>query len=234
MDKLNSLKIIGNGMITNGDYGKISIIGEAIALEQIKCNYLKVVGNCTLKDEMISDRVKILGELLCENYVITNDELDILGNLRALNNYKVNKIKVTGEAKFEKSLLFEEVNVFGQLEVFKECEGNTFNSRGQVKIDGLLTAENIIINPNGISIINEIGGSKIIIKKKGIFSFGESRVISNLIEGDYIELENTECKIVRGHDITIASNCKIDKIEYTGSLSINKSSIVGEEVCLKN
>lgn len=234
MNNLNSIKIIGNGVITNGEYDKVSIIGEATAIQQFKCNYLKVVGNCTLNDEVITERVKISGEIICENLVTTNDELEVLGNLKALNDYRVNKIKVLGEAKFGTDLFFEETDILGELEVKRNCEGNTFKSRGKLRIDGLLSAENIEINPNGVSTINEIGGSKIIIKKRGIFSFGESRVISNVIEGDYIELENTQCSIVRGHDITILANCKIDKIEYTGTLNVNKNSIVGEEVCLKN
>jgi hypothetical protein len=235
MNDLNSIKVIGNGTVTSGEYDKVSILGEAVALDKFKCNYLKIIGNCTLKDEMISGKIKILGELLCENIVTTSGELDILGELRALNDYKGNKIKVLGEANFGKNLFFEEISILGELTVSDDCEGNLFTSRGRLKIDGLLSAENITINPHhAISTINEIGGSKIIIKKKGLFSLKESIVVSNVIEGDYIELENTHCKIVRGHDVKILANCKIDKIEYTGSLIIDKSSIVGEETCLKN
>lgn len=234
MNNLNSIRVVGNGTITNGEYEKVSILGEAIALEAFKCNYLKIVGNCILKDKMISNKVKVLGEMLCENIVTTNDELEISGKLKTLNDYTGNKIKVLGEAIFGGNLFFGEIDILGEIEVSKDCEGNLFNSRGKLKIEGLLSAENIDINPNGVSTINEIGGSKIIIKKKGLFSFRESIVISNVIEGDYIELENTQCKIVRGHDITILANCKIDKIEYTGTLTIDKSSIVGEEICLKN
>jgi hypothetical protein len=235
MSDLNSIKVIGNGAITSGEYNKVSILGEAVGLDKFKCNYLKIIGNCILKDEIISDKIKIMGELLCENKVTTNGELEILGELRVLNEYKGNKIKVLGEANFEKNLSFEELSVLGELRVYNNCEGNSFNSRGLLKIDGLLSAENIIINPHhAISTINEIGGSKIIIKKKGLFSFKESIVISNLIEGDYIELENTQCKIVRGHDVKILGNCKIDKVEYTGTLTIDKNSIVGEKTCLKN
>lgn len=235
MNDLNSIKVIGNGAITGGEYNKVSIVGEAIAIDKFKCNYLKIIGNCTLKDEIISDKIKILGELLCENEVTTNGELEVLGQLRAFNDYKGNKIKVLGEANFEKNLSFEEINVLGELKVSNDCEGNSFTSRGLLKIDGLLSAENISINPHhAISTINEIGGSKIIIKKKGLFLFKESLIICNVIEGDYIELENTQCKIVRGHDVKILGDCKIDKVEYTGTLTIDKNSIVGEEICLKN
>lgn len=234
MNNLNSIKVIGNGVITNGEYEKVSILGEATALEQFKCNYLKIVGNCTLRDKIISNKVKILGELICENEVTIDRQLDILGKLEALEDCKVNEVKVLGEARFGSNVFFEKIEILGEMKVLRDCEGNLFNSRGKLEIDGLLSAENIVINPNGISTINEIGGSKIIIRKKGLFSFGESIVISNVIEGDYIELENTQCKIVRGHDITILADCRIDKIEYTGTLTIDKSSIVGEEKCLKN
>ncbi|WP_017353762.1 MULTISPECIES: hypothetical protein [unclassified Clostridium] len=44
-------------------------------------------------------------------------------------------------------------------------------------------------------------------------------------------MENTECKVIRGHNIKILGGCKI---EYTGKLNIANNSIVGEKVCLKN
>ncbi|WP_252250785.1 hypothetical protein [Clostridium sp. ZBS13] len=47
-------------------------------------------------------------------------------------------------------------------------------------------------------------------------------------------MENTECKVIRGHNIKILGGCKIDKIKYTGELNIDNNSIVGEKVCLKN
>lgn len=234
MNNLNSIKIIGKGTITNGEYEKISILGEAVAFEEFHCEYLNIIGTCELKGEVISNKVKILGEAICEQAVTTNDKLEILGQLKALEDYKANKVEVLGQGIFNNNLFFGEMEIKGEIKVAKDCEGNVFRSRGKVEIKGLLSAEDIYINPNGISTINEIGGSKIVIKKKGLFSLRESIVISNVIEGDYIELENTQCKIVRGHDVKILANCRIDKVEYTGTLTIDKSSIVGEETCLKN
>ncbi len=234
MDNLNSIKIIGKGTITNGEYEKVSILGEAVALEEFHCDYLNVIGTCNLKGKVISNKVKILGEAICEQVVTTDNKLEILGQLKALEDYKANKVEVLGQGIFNKNLFFGEMDIKGEIKVSKDCEGNVFNSRGKLEIDGLLSAEDIYINPNGISTINEIGGSKIIIKKKSLFSLKESIVISNVIEGDYIELDNTQCKIVRGHDVKILANCRIDKVEYTGTLTVDKNSIVGEETCLKN
>ena len=66
------------------------------------------------------------------------------------------------------------------------------------------------------------------------FGFKRKFLTTNLIEGDKITLENTKCKIVRGHDIVIGPGCEIDKVEYTGKLTIDKDSTVGEEECMKS
>lgn len=234
MNDLNSIKIIGKGTITGGEYGKISILGEAIAIEEYNCDFMKVIGNCTLKGEMTSNKVKVLGEMLCEKMVKTNNKLEILGQLKALEDYKADKVEVKGQGVFNKNLFFNEIDVKGELEVSSDCEGNSFTSDGKLNIRGLLSAEVIYIYPNGVITVNEIGGSKIVIRKKGIFSLRKSIIISNIIEGDDIELENTQCKVVRGHNVKILENCKIDKVEYTGTLKVDKNSVIGEEICLKN
>lgn len=233
MNDLNSIRIVGNGIITSGEYNKISVVGEATVMDEVKCDYLKVVGNCILKQNAITQNVKVLGEMISENIMTTSEELEILGQLTALKDYNVNKLKVIGEGTFKENLHFEEISVLGEMIVENDCEGTNFNSKGKLNIGGLLSADSIKINPREICRINEIGGSKITIKKKYIFTLRKSMVISNIIEGDTIELDNTECKVVRGHDITILSGCKIDKIEYTGTLIVDKNSIVGEKIWIK-
>jgi hypothetical protein len=53
---------------------------------------------------------------------------------------------------------------------------------------------------------------------------------SDLIEGDDIDLRFSQVKLVRGHNVTIGKGCRIDKVEYTGSLNIIDNGVVKEEV----
>ena len=54
------------------------------------------------------------------------------------------------------------------------------------------------------------------------------------LEGDEIELENTDANIVRGINVRILKGCTINKIEYTGEVEVDKDSMVKELVCQKN
>lgn len=234
MSELGSIRILGDGYISAGEYKNITIMGDARSIGSFKCEYLKVLGDCKLNEEAVIEDFKIVGTVVSEKMIIVDGTLEIIGDLTGKVDYKVNKLKATGIGTFKEDLEFEEIKVLGELNVNGDCQGNIFNSKGSVNIDGLLSADNIIINPRGISTINEIGGSEITIENRNLFTLRRGRVIINSIEGDKIRLENTECKNLHGHDITILGGCKIGKIEYTGSLTIDKDSVVGEVVCLKN
>ena len=233
MSELNSLKIVGDGHISAGEYDNIKIIGEAQGIGRFTCNTFTITGTCNIKEEASFKKMKIVGEFLSED-VLIGENLKIVGDLTVEKDLKVSKIKVIGSSKVANNLSFNEINVVGELYVTKNCEGTILESSGKLLIDGLLSADIIKINPRNISIINEIGGCEITIKHKGINPFNKGKVRSNIIEGDKIILQNTDCKIVRGHNITILSGRNIDKVEYTGTLTIDKKSKVGEEICLKN
>lgn len=234
MNNLGSVKILGESSISGGLYNNITILGEAFTRGNIECNKITVLGELKINAEVKADGIKILGNVVANNKCIVNNKLKILGQLDAKDDFQINKAKVLGKGNFEKNLIFQEITVLGEVNIKGNCEGNFFKSKGQVNVDGLLSAEKIDIDPKSVNIINEIGGSEIIIKKSRLFIVIQGKVISNIIEGDKITLESTNCKIVRGHDINILTGCVIDKIEYTGTLNKYGDSSIGEEICLKN
>lgn len=234
MGNVGSIKILGESSINGGEYNNITILGEACTRGNIECNNITILGELKLNNEVKANDIKILGTVVAYSKCVINKKLKILGQLDSKEDFKVNRAKVLGEGNFEKNLMFQNINVLGEVNIKGDCEGSVFKSKGQVNIEGLLSADKIDIDPKSVNMINEIGGSEIIIKKTGLITLSQGRVISNSIEGDKVTLENTHCKIVRGHDITILSGCVIDKIEYTGVLNIYGDSKIGEEICLKN
>ncbi len=100
---------------------------------------------------------------------------------------------------------------------------------------GTMNGENIELNmSNSTMRISSIGGAQITVKSvrqnSNIFVrlFGREggALISDLIEGDTITLTNTQCKIVRGKNVTIKGNSTIDRVEYSESLTVEPSAIV--------
>ncbi|MGL4107585.1 hypothetical protein [Clostridium sp. LP20] len=234
MNNYGSIRIIGESSISKGAYDKITIIGEAKSSGKVECNSLNVLGTLDLEDEFKACDMKIVGEVTASCKVESTGKVKLLGELVGDDDFIINTVNIIGQGIFKKNLTFNNIDLLGELTVSGNCEGNIFYSKGKASIDGLLSADKIEINPKDSSFINEIGGSEIIIRNTGWNVFSNGKVISNTIEGDKIILEQTHCKIVRGHDIKILRDCNIDRIEYTGTITVDERSSVGEVICMKN
>ncbi len=250
--KYNNIKIMGNATATgdvecvdlvimgDGEFKgslkakNIKIMGDSNFHGCLEANILKVYGDTNSKDSVNIDELKVYGDFKINKNLESNNEMSIMGEMHVEENLKGKNISIMGELEVKKNLVFSNINVFGEMNVFGNCEGDFFRNKGKANIDGLLSADKIEIVPKEISKIEEIGGSEIIIKKSGWIDITGGKVLSKLIEGDSIILQNTICNVVRGHDITILSGCSIEKVEYTGKLTIDKNSEVGEQICLRS
>ncbi len=250
--KYNNIKIIGNSkavgdiecmdvlIMGDGEFNgaivgrNIKIMGDSTFNGMINAKELNVYGDATLIEKGNIEVLSVKGDLKSNSELEVIDKITIMGDAEIEGNLRAKYIKVMGSMKLSKNAYFDTLKTLGEIEVSGNCEGNYFYSKGEVRIKGLLSADKIEIAPKRTSEIEEIGGSEIIIKKSGYIDISGGKVISKLIEGDNITLENTICNIVRGHDINILSGCSIDRIEYTGKLTIDEKSKVGEQVCLRN
>lgn len=50
------------------------------------------------------------------------------------------------------------------------------------------------------------------------------------IEGEDIDLESTKAELVRGRNVVIGAGCEIERVEYSGTLTVDKAAKVGEQV----
>lgn len=231
----NFLRIMGQSNFKDNIKVNIfKIMGEADIEGKLICESLRVLGECDLRSEAEIGTLKIMGEVRAFKGITITSNLIVMGDINSNENLNCNIMKLMGQGIVAKNVIFNELNILGQLEVSGDCEGNIFYNRGGVRINGLLSADKVEIVPKRISRIEEIGGSEIIIKKSKWIEAINGKVISKLIEGDKIILQNTDCNIVRGQDVTILSGCNIDKVEYTGSLTVDKNSKIGEKICLRN
>jgi cytoskeletal protein CcmA (bactofilin family) len=79
-----------------------------------------------------------------------------------------------------------------------------------------------------------MGGQTITVKQKtslmgNLFKpFFQNSLEVNIIEGDHIEIENTNAKIVRGNHVKIGPNCHIGLVEYKDTYSKDKKAIVDD------
>ncbi len=214
------LKMYGQGNASGGKYNAVSIMGEGKIDGDIECTYIKIYGEGQLN-----------GDLKAEGTVNIKGQTRIKGNLEA------EKIKLQGEIEVDGEVLVDEATLTGNISTNGDCNAEIFTLEGGFTIKGLLNADILKINLYWPCEVQEIGGSKITIKRDGKLSFlglknmimpgGHNELKANIIEGDDVYLENTIAKVVRGDNIKLGPGCKIELVEYKKNFKQDKAADVG-------
>lgn len=237
---MGNLKLIGDSTIPSGEYGDIKIVGDAKALGYVKADLIKVTGDAEFEEEINVGELKIVGDFKVKKRAVVTKVVRVVGDAKFCENVNFKECKISGDAEFKNGFEGGELKVLGDCEIIGDCEIEKLIIKGCFKVTGLLTADNIEILLADNCKIKEIGGENI-----KVFNKDESRGIlfskkynnklkSSIIEGDNIILANTMCEIVRGKNIIIKDGCRIEKIEYTQTLNVDKNSEVGESIWMKN
>lgn len=245
-----NIKIAGDGFINEGKYNTIKIMGSAISKgnvesEEVKISgdarfigeldfgILKVNGDATIEGNLKAKRIRVNGNLEISGSCQV-DELVINGSCSINCDLKCNNVTVRGEIIVNRDMYGKEIKIYGESSIKENIECENIMVEGVINCNGLLNAENIEIYTRGKSYCKEIGATKIRILKekerkllKLIMNFrGHGKLKSDLIEGDYIELENSIVKNLRGKSIELISNCEVGMVEYSEKINVSDDSIV--------
>ncbi|MGJ7919250.1 cytoplasmic protein [Neobacillus sp. LXY-4] len=231
MGENHNLIINGSGSYGGGTYEKIKIRGDGTITSDFDCNVFKAYGSSNILKNGNAKRFDVLGETeICGD--LNAAELKILGTASVGGTATIKRMKVWGTLDIGTRISGEDANIKGSLSVNGDAEFENFYSTGAFEIKGLLNAETIKIFPRyGSSSAEEIGGEKIIVKRKStLFSLfsGEGILEAGVIEGDEVYLENTTANIVRGKRISIGPGCEIGVVEYNEELSVDPNALVKE------
>lgn len=245
MNELKDMRISGSGTVPGGEFNNVKIAGSGKITGNVKATLISISGSGSSCGNLITNSLKISGSFKCDGTVNATEVITVCGSGNFLKSVEGKDITISGSASFGGKVKFDNMTIAGGSTIKNNCEGKCFRSNGKLNISTLLSADIISISPYENCYVKEIGGEKITVLPekvnsvsfKSLFStFSSDKpgiLSSDSIEADKIYLENTKCKIVRGHDIEIGPKCEIGKIEYTGTLSLNEKSTVGEKVCMK-
>lgn len=215
--RIGDLKINGQSSAAGGKYNAVIINGEGKIEGDLDCINLKINGKCDINGNVKAESVKV------------NGSNSIKGNLEA------EKVKINGTADIDGNLSVEKAETYGRINVDGDCNAEVFNIEGTFAIEGLLNADELRLSLYGSSRAREIGGAKITVNKmSGLFGlksmilpFGRGKgLTTDTIEGDDINLENTHAKVVRGNNIQLGPNCKIELVEYKNSFKQDEKAEV--------
>ena len=240
-DNKPNLKIIGDNTASGGHYNDAKIIGNGIIKGDMDCVTFKSIGDSRLEGNLKAGTVKITGSIHVEGKT-TADDIRVTGDLSIDGDFQAGHCHLRGDISTKSGIKADDLSLMGYVTVKKNCEAKSFKADGQIKIDGLLSADDIDIKTYGASRISEIGGDRIVIRKASgsnlgkmirfLFTpsnWGNAMVTVNSIEGDDIRLWSTRAKVVRGTNVIIEDGCDIDLVEYKDNLRVHRSASVREK-----
>lgn len=233
---LQTIKIEGMGRCSGGEYNEIHISGTGTFDGNVVCNAVWVSGLGTVNGNMKSKTMKVSGTAKV-NGITDAEMIEVSGNFRSKSTLQANKLSIKGVVKAEEDLKVQEISLNGMLTVANQLDCETIEASGIITCNGLVNCERMKLNLAGTSTINEIGGSVVIVEdgKVGVGNlinkiipkkYKLNKLVVNTIEGDEITLESVEAKMVRGRNIKIGPNCKIETVEYSNQVDVDTDSEV--------
>lgn len=231
---MNMFDANGIGSCCGGNYENLNINGivkfeDDIIAKKMTCSGIaKIKGFVKVVDLKIDGVLKQFGSLEGEN-------LNVNGRVTTTGSIKIINLCGEGEVKAKDSIVADIVNFNGCISSCGDFTASEFNLRGGVKnIEGLLNSEVIDIRFNQGGYINEIGGSVVKItknKNSNFFAGLKSKtLVINSIDGDNVSLEFSNVGTINGQNVVVGDGCLIDKIEYTGTLSVSPNSKVKQVI----
>ena len=232
----SDVKINGDGSLSGGAYGAVTINGAGTVNGDIDCTEYRVNGAGTHHGRLLAQTITINGTGTFNGEVQAN-MMNVNGDTSVRDGAGIGQLTVKGNASFGGSIASHDVVVRGFLKTGGDCESESFSCEGAFTVAGLLNAGTVDVKLYGQCSAREIGGEKITVRQPGggfssftqIFTFwAEKRLTADTIEGDDVTLELTSAKTVRGRNVSIGEGCRVDLVEYSGTYAIAPGATVGE------
>ncbi|QGQ93848.1 hypothetical protein EHS13_02465 [Paenibacillus psychroresistens] len=171
----------------------------------------------------------VTGDLECAVFTVN-------GRAHMHGSVKANSAEINGTITIEGDLIAESIKLTGRAIVKGKCEAEKFKVNGRFEMDALNAGNIQVTLHGGSSVVAEIGGEWIEIRKpRGIAVTKLLNALSippfdklkaQTIEGDDIYLEYTMAEVVRGSNVSIGPGCEIELVEYKTKLDLHKDSKV--------
>lgn len=209
MKDLGNLSIMGESAMNGGEYRKVSVMGSLSLSDQVKARQISVMGDLNSDSDIICQKISVMGSATLKQLKSTNT-ISVMGQM---NTTDINA---------------EVLDVKGEVVCTNNLECGELEVRGAVNVGNLLSAERLWIKSTHPSKAKEIGGKSIKVRSRVLFT---GTVLSaDMIEFDEIDIECVKADVVRGANIIIGKNCKINLVEYTDKLVYHPNAQIGRKV----
>ncbi len=235
---LQSVNVSGSAHLGGGKYAEIRCAGSAHISADLEANRIHCSGSLHSQGALRGDDVHVSGSAAIGSGLNVG-QARISGSLKVDGDLVVRQAaSVSGSAKISGKLSGETFRCSGSLQVDQEVALESLSVSGAIQCPGMVTAESIRLTAGGwTSHVGELAGSSIVVEdpwgRGGTVwhrVWGErlGRVLVSEVSGDQVQLIQTTAKLVRGDDITIGRGCRVDRVEYRKTLSVDPDAWVGE------
>lgn len=232
-EQTTDARINGDGTVSPGTYGTITLNGAGTVTGDVTCRELKINGAGKCQGAVKAESVIVNGAGTFEGPVQAN-EFTVNGSATVRSGVGAGRLRIMGSCALDGGLAAHEVELRGDLRVGGDLESDTLIGEGRFTVDGMLNAGTIDLRLHGRSAATEIGCERMVLRVPegitAIFSaFADRRLTADSIEGDDLQLIGVHAKVVRGGVVTAGEGCRIDLVEYTESFTRLASAEIAEE-----
>ncbi len=224
------LRVSGSGRVDGSlSVDRVSVSGSFTCGGDLEARELRASGSCSVHGTVVADTVSVSGS--CR----------VGGDLRA------STVSASGSLSVSGNISGDCVRVSGSLRASKveagDCElSGAFRARAiscervfRARLGGLSSVEEIRAGEVDVRRETRVGrgGFRLVLFNVTVISVGgaepEGRLTAKRIVGEErVYLENTECDLVRGRVVELGPGCRVKRVEYVESYSVDPSSQVVE------
>jgi len=240
---LKNLKLSGSARVSGGNYDEVRVSGSAHIDGDVTCNSMKLSGSAHLNGAIKAGECKISGSAHI-NGALDTRRVNISGSCDTGADLTAEEeIAISGGVKIGGGMKAKAIKLSGGIKVGAGIECEEMEVSGAFTVKGLINAGKLTVKLAGKSSADEIGGEEIIVTRgNGVQPFNvfgvdiaalagfRGTLTVNAVEGSYVRLENTAAKAVRGETVEIGAGCEIERVEYSGSLTVDENAKVGDRV----
>jgi cytoskeletal protein CcmA (bactofilin family) len=215
----------------------IRSIGKVVLdepIEEFRCSGAgKVASDLIAENVRIAGACKIEGRCECEvfqasgavrvNKDVQAEKFKSSGSARIGGDLRAEEITVSGMTEVGGSITAETVRAGGMLRVEGRVKAETFESHGRFRIRKGLEADTIKILLDDTAQVPFIKGRDIVVKQ----SKRRGALRAKTIQGDRVSVSGTRAQLVRGRDVRIGPQSRIDVVE-ADRVEVHETARVGE------
>ncbi len=240
-----TIKISGSGSISEGrlnSSGSCSITGSIKAVSVKSSGSLRIggdleagmftaSGSCRIGGSLSVKEARVSGSCMVGGAVKAETSFKSSGSLSVGGNITAGLLTCSGSVRAE-SVEARECYLSGSFHFRSVKCYEVFEAKlhGSSTVDGSITAKTVSIKSRR----GEGKGLRVVllgITLIDVSRHGEKGSLSvDTISGEDIYLENVCCRLVKGGRVYVGPGCKIERVEYTESLTVDPESSVNEQI----